>query len=118
VAVGDCRVSGTVGQAVLSLGVGGDGVAEFLVADVVGQHVPDRGDDRVFDGDQCPERAAALGLATAESLMPVSSRSLSSRVVVRARLRTAERLLNRDLLTPGPGTHDLVLALRISDRAQ
>ncbi|MFD0775241.1 helix-turn-helix domain-containing protein, partial [Streptomonospora algeriensis] len=46
------------------------------------------------------------------------ARSLGvSRATVRARLRTAERLLNRDLLTPGPGTHDLVHALRITDRA-
>ncbi|KPI21082.1 PucR C-terminal helix-turn-helix domain containing protein [Actinobacteria bacterium OK074] len=40
-----------------------------------------------------------------------------SRTTVRAHLRTAERLLNRDLLTQSPGTHDLVLALYIGDRA-
>ncbi|QBI53621.1 helix-turn-helix domain-containing protein [Streptomonospora litoralis] len=40
-----------------------------------------------------------------------------SRTTVRARLRTAEGLLNRDLLTPGPGTHDLVHALRITESA-
>ncbi|WP_019546053.1 helix-turn-helix domain-containing protein [Streptomyces sulphureus] len=37
-----------------------------------------------------------------------------SRNTVRARLRTAERLLNRDLLTSGSGVHDLVLALDIT----
>ncbi|GAA4902685.1 helix-turn-helix domain-containing protein [Streptomonospora salina] len=40
-----------------------------------------------------------------------------SRTTVRSRMRTAERLLNRDLLALGPGTHDLVHALRIADRA-
>ncbi|WP_202966167.1 helix-turn-helix domain-containing protein [Streptomonospora alba] len=40
-----------------------------------------------------------------------------SRTTVRSHLRTAERLLNRDLLALGPGTHDLVHALRITDRA-
>ncbi|MBF8184553.1 helix-turn-helix domain-containing protein [Nonomuraea sp. K274] len=40
-----------------------------------------------------------------------------SRATVRARLRTAERLLGLNLLTPGPGTHDLVHAFRIVDRA-
>ncbi|WP_238153866.1 helix-turn-helix domain-containing protein [Streptomyces xinghaiensis] len=40
-----------------------------------------------------------------------------SRTTVRARLRTAEQLLQRTLLTPGPGTHDLVHALRIAGRA-
>ncbi|MGW6054310.1 helix-turn-helix domain-containing protein [Streptomyces sp. NPDC055189] len=40
-----------------------------------------------------------------------------SRATVRARLRTAEQLLERSLLPPGPGTHDLVHALRITGRA-
>ncbi|MDT0300669.1 helix-turn-helix domain-containing protein [Streptomonospora wellingtoniae] len=40
-----------------------------------------------------------------------------SRTTVRAHLRTAERLLNRDLLASGPGTHDLVHALRVTDSA-
>ncbi|MBQ0988081.1 helix-turn-helix domain-containing protein [Streptomyces sp. F63] len=40
-----------------------------------------------------------------------------SRTTVRAHLRTAEQLLERTLLTPGPGTHDLVHAFRIADRA-
>nr|WP_255429942.1 helix-turn-helix domain-containing protein [Streptomonospora sp. PA3] len=40
-----------------------------------------------------------------------------SRTTVRAHLRTAERLFNRDLLAPGPGTHDLVHALRVTDCA-
>ncbi|MFJ6198197.1 helix-turn-helix domain-containing protein [Micromonospora sp. NPDC092111] len=35
-----------------------------------------------------------------------------SRNTVRARLRVAERLLNRDLLTTGSGIHDVVHALR------
>ncbi|ONK14787.1 helix-turn-helix domain-containing protein [Streptomyces sp. MP131-18] len=37
-----------------------------------------------------------------------------SRSTVAARLRAAERLLNRDLLTTGAGVHDVVHALRIS----
>ncbi|MER6131972.1 helix-turn-helix domain-containing protein [Streptomyces sp. BV286] len=37
-----------------------------------------------------------------------------SRNTVRAHLRAAERLLNRDLLTTGSGTHDLVHALRVT----
>ncbi|WP_221356273.1 helix-turn-helix domain-containing protein [Streptomyces beigongshangae] len=43
-----------------------------------------------------------------------------SRNTVRARLRTAERLLNRDLLTTGSGIHDVVHALRVTaaQRAQ
>ena len=40
-----------------------------------------------------------------------------SRTTVRAHLRTAEQLLKRSLQTPGPGTHDLVHAFRITDRA-
>jgi DNA-binding CsgD family transcriptional regulator len=40
-----------------------------------------------------------------------------SRTTVRAHLRTAEQLLKRSLQTPGPGTHELVHALRIADRA-
>nr|WP_158710969.1 helix-turn-helix domain-containing protein [Streptomyces albus] len=40
-----------------------------------------------------------------------------SRATVRAHLRTAEQLLQRTLLIPGPGTHDLVHAFRIADRA-
>ncbi|WP_374112836.1 helix-turn-helix domain-containing protein [Streptomyces sp. MNU89] len=40
-----------------------------------------------------------------------------SRTTVRAHLRTAEQLLQRGLLTPGPGIHDLVHAFRIADRA-
>ncbi|MER5551638.1 helix-turn-helix domain-containing protein [Streptomyces sp. NPDC002793] len=40
-----------------------------------------------------------------------------SRATVRAHLRTAEQLLQRGLLPPGPGTHDLVHAFRIIDRA-
>ncbi|MEE1943397.1 helix-turn-helix domain-containing protein [Streptomyces sp. TRM 70361] len=40
-----------------------------------------------------------------------------SRATVRAHLRTAEQLLKRSLLTPGPGTHELVHAFRIADRA-
>ncbi|MGK5529840.1 helix-turn-helix domain-containing protein [Streptomyces sp. URMC 129] len=39
------------------------------------------------------------------------------RNTVRARLRTAERLLNRDLLTTGSGVHDLVHALTITGAA-
>ncbi|MDX3801913.1 helix-turn-helix domain-containing protein [Streptomyces sp. AK04-3B] len=38
-----------------------------------------------------------------------------SRNTVRARLRTAERLLNRDLLTTGSGLHDIVHALIATD---
>lgn len=34
----------------------------------------------------------------------------NSRTTVAAHLRTAERLLNRDLLTTGSGVHDLVYA--------
>ncbi|MFJ9245559.1 helix-turn-helix domain-containing protein [Streptomyces sp. NPDC101776] len=37
-----------------------------------------------------------------------------SRNTVRVHLRTAERLLNRDLLTAGSGIHDLVHALRVT----
>ncbi|MDI9886857.1 helix-turn-helix domain-containing protein [Streptomyces sp. HNM0645] len=37
-----------------------------------------------------------------------------SRNTVRARLRAAERLLNRDLLTTGSGIHDLVHALEVA----
>ncbi|MFH8463423.1 helix-turn-helix domain-containing protein [Streptomyces sp. NPDC017991] len=37
-----------------------------------------------------------------------------SRNTVRAHLRAAERLLNRDLLTTGSGVHDLVHALRVT----
>ncbi|WP_307782098.1 helix-turn-helix domain-containing protein [Streptomyces sp. MBT65] len=37
-----------------------------------------------------------------------------SRNTVRVHLRTAERLLNRDLLTTGSGIHDLVHALRVT----
>ena len=37
-----------------------------------------------------------------------------SRNTVRAHLRAAERLLNRDLLTTGSGIHDLVHALRVT----
>lgn len=37
------------------------GSAEFLLGDVVGEHVPDRGGDPVFDGDQGPEWAATGG---------------------------------------------------------
>jgi DNA-binding CsgD family transcriptional regulator len=40
-----------------------------------------------------------------------------SRTTVRAHLRTAEQLLKRSLQTPGPGTHELVHAFRIADRA-
>ncbi|GGV26528.1 DNA-binding protein [Streptomyces longisporoflavus] len=40
-----------------------------------------------------------------------------SRTTVRAHLLSAEQLLERSLLSPGPGTHDLVHALRIADRA-
>ncbi|MEU4889944.1 MULTISPECIES: helix-turn-helix domain-containing protein [Streptomyces] len=40
-----------------------------------------------------------------------------SRTTVRAHLRTAEQLLQRSLLIPGPGTHELVHAFRIADRA-
>ncbi|MCX2927056.1 helix-turn-helix domain-containing protein [Streptomyces sp. NEAU-W12] len=40
-----------------------------------------------------------------------------SRTTVRAHLCTAEQLLKRSLLTPGPGTHELVHAFRIADRA-
>ncbi|GGY20007.1 helix-turn-helix domain-containing protein [Streptomyces djakartensis] len=41
-----------------------------------------------------------------------TAESLSlSRNTVRARLRAAENLLNRDLLTTGSGLHDLVHAL-------
>jgi DNA-binding CsgD family transcriptional regulator len=40
-----------------------------------------------------------------------------SRTTVRSRLRTAERLLNLNLLPPGPGAHDLVHAFRIIDCA-
>ncbi|GAA4930619.1 helix-turn-helix domain-containing protein [Streptomonospora halophila] len=40
-----------------------------------------------------------------------------SRTTVRTHLRAAERLLNRDLLASGPGTHDLVHALRVTDCA-
>lgn len=40
-----------------------------------------------------------------------------SRTTVRAHLCTAEQLLRRGLLTPGPGTHELVHAFRIADRA-
>ncbi|MEU0110972.1 helix-turn-helix domain-containing protein [Streptomyces sp. NPDC006251] len=40
-----------------------------------------------------------------------------SRTTVRAHLHTAEQLLKRSLQTPGPGTHDLVNAFRITDRA-
>ncbi|MFE7245302.1 helix-turn-helix domain-containing protein [Streptomyces sp. NPDC057580] len=38
----------------------------------------------------------------------------SSRTTVAAHLRTAERLLNRDLRTAGSGVHDLVYAFRLS----
>ncbi|WP_307540762.1 helix-turn-helix domain-containing protein [Streptomyces sp. V3I8] len=38
-----------------------------------------------------------------------------SRNTVRAHLRAAERLLNRDLLTTGSGVHDVVHALRVVD---
>ncbi|WP_406146249.1 helix-turn-helix domain-containing protein [Streptomyces sp. NBC_01012] len=40
-----------------------------------------------------------------------------SRTTVRAHLRTAEQLLKRSLLPPSPGTHELVHALHIVDRA-
>ncbi|MFG3322445.1 helix-turn-helix domain-containing protein [Streptomyces sp. NPDC048171] len=40
-----------------------------------------------------------------------------SRTTVRAHLRAAEQLLKRSLQTPGPGTLELVHALRIADRA-
>ncbi|MGQ4388506.1 helix-turn-helix domain-containing protein [Streptomyces sp. SAS_270] len=40
-----------------------------------------------------------------------------SRTTVRAHLRTAEQFLKRSLQTPGLGTHDLVHAFRIADRA-
>ncbi|MFD9443731.1 helix-turn-helix domain-containing protein [Streptomyces sp. NPDC060006] len=40
-----------------------------------------------------------------------------SRTTVRAHLCTAEQLLKRSLLPPGPGTHELVHAFRIADRA-
>ncbi|MFH9041461.1 helix-turn-helix domain-containing protein [Streptomyces sp. NPDC017966] len=40
-----------------------------------------------------------------------------SRTTVRAHLCTAEQLLRRSLLTPGPGTHELAHAFRIADRA-
>ncbi|MFF9484629.1 helix-turn-helix domain-containing protein [Streptomyces sp. NPDC014676] len=40
-----------------------------------------------------------------------------SRTTVRAHLRTAEQLLQRSLLAPGPGTHELAHAFRITDRA-
>ncbi|WP_151483346.1 helix-turn-helix domain-containing protein [Streptomyces albicerus] len=40
-----------------------------------------------------------------------------SRTTVRAHLRAAEQLLKRSLQTPGPGTHELVHAFRIADRA-
>ncbi|MCW8099084.1 helix-turn-helix domain-containing protein [Streptomyces tauricus] len=41
-----------------------------------------------------------------------------SRNTVRAHLRAAERLLNRDLLTTGSGVHDLVHALRVTGAGQ
>nr|WP_203614661.1 helix-turn-helix domain-containing protein [Streptomyces sp. SID13726] len=40
-----------------------------------------------------------------------------SRTTVRAHLRSAEQLLKRSLLAPGPGTHELVHAFRIADCA-
>ncbi|MDX3458779.1 helix-turn-helix domain-containing protein [Streptomyces sp. ME02-8801-2C] len=40
-----------------------------------------------------------------------------SRTTVRAHLRTAEQLLKRSLQSPGPGTHELIHAFRIADRA-
>ncbi|MFK0117493.1 helix-turn-helix domain-containing protein [Streptomyces sp. NPDC090994] len=40
-----------------------------------------------------------------------------SRATVRAHLCTAERLLARSLLAPGPGIHELVHAFRAADRA-
>ncbi|MGC9381903.1 helix-turn-helix domain-containing protein [Streptomyces sp. MH13] len=40
-----------------------------------------------------------------------------SRATVRSRLRTAEHLLKRSLLPPGPGVHDVVHAFNITDRA-
>ncbi|MFF5983227.1 helix-turn-helix domain-containing protein [Streptomyces olindensis] len=47
-----------------------------------------------------------------------AGRSLGiSRTTVRAHLRIAEQLLKRSLLAPGPGTHELVHAFRIVDRA-
>ena len=44
-----------------------------------------------------------------------SARLGLSRNTVHARLRTAERLLKRDLLTTGAGVHDLVHALAVTD---
>lgn len=40
-----------------------------------------------------------------------------SRATVRSHLRTAEHLLKRSLLPPGPGVHDVVHAFRIAERA-
>lgn len=47
-----------------------------------------------------------------------TARSLGiSRTTVRAHLCTSEQLLQRSLLAPGPGTHELTHAFRIADRA-
>lgn len=56
VGLGDRSAGGAFGVAPGDLGA-----AEFLVGRVVRGHVPDRGDDRVLDGGQCPPWAAAGG---------------------------------------------------------
>jgi DNA-binding CsgD family transcriptional regulator len=72
----------------------------------------------VFDGPHDPVADTLRAWIASGTDAQRTSRELGiNRTTVRARLRTAERLLNRDLLVPGPGTHDLVHALRIADRA-
>jgi hypothetical protein len=51
-------IDGPAGGA-FGVALGEVGTAEFLVGDVVGEHVADRDDDRVLDGDQRPERILA-----------------------------------------------------------
>src|SRR5262249_29615388 len=53
---GDRAAGGALGVALAEVGT-----AELPIGNVVGEHVPDRCDDRVLDGDQGFERAAAGG---------------------------------------------------------
>lgn len=70
------------------------------------------------DEEHRPVLATLRAWVEADADAQRTARALGiSRTTVRSRLRTAERLLNRDLLTAGFGTHDVVHALRVADCA-
>lgn len=67
--------------------------------------------------DEDVERTLRAWLAARTDAQETARRLGLNRSTVRAHLLKAERLLERELLPPGPGAHDLIHAFRIIDAA-